>query len=374
MEFLKDMAQRLANLAPSALETANAVWTDLRSLDPERAALIAAALAAFVALRFLRPIAAGLIGSSKAPDNAVRNVVARLVGNTWSVFLLVAAFAAVGPLLDLGDTAEDVLRSAVLILGALQGAVWARELLTSVVLGYASQHASDRSALRNAQNVLHVLVGAVVWSMAALFILSNVGVNVTALVAGLGVGGIAVGFAAQGIVRDLFSSISIVLDRPFARGDFIAFDEFMGTVERIGLKTTRLTALSGEQLVISNTNVLEHTIRNYQLMRERRIVFGVGVLYDTPHAKLAAIPGWVETIVKDQSNARFDRAHFKAFGQSSLDFEFVYYVTAPEYGTYMDVQQAINLAIVEKFLKEGVGFAFPTRTVHVVGDQVPGDS
>lgn len=203
------------------------------------------------------------------------------------------------------------------------------------------------------------------WSVVLLVLLDNLGINVTTLVAGLGVGGIAVGFALQNILSDLFSSLSIVLDKPFQIGHFIDVDGYLGTVEHIGLKTTRVRALSGELLVFSNADLTKARLRNYQVMDERRIVFGFGVTYDTPPDTLAAIPGLVREIVDAQPNARFDRAHFKTFGAASLDFEVVYWMRLADYAAYMDTQQAINLGLLRALNDRGIEFAFPTQTLHL---------
>jgi small-conductance mechanosensitive channel len=188
---------------------------------------------------------------------------------------------------------------------------------------------------------------------------------VTALMAGLGVGGIAVALAIQSVLGDLFASLSIALDKPFVIGDFVIVGDFMGTVERVGLKTTRIRSLSGEQLVFSNSDLLSSRIRNYKRMEERRVPFVVGVTYQTPAAELEAIPGVVRDIIESTDSTRFDRAHFKGFGDSAYLFEFVYYVLSADYAVFMDIQQAINLGIVRQFAERGIEIAYPTRTLHM---------
>lgn len=212
--------------------------------------------------------------------------------------------------------------------------------------------------------VLPVVKG-VVWVLALAFILDNFGVKVGTLLAGLGVAGVAVGFAAQAILGDLFSYFAILFDRPFAIGDFIIIGEHMGTVEHIGLKTSRIRSLSGEQIILPNSDLTGSRVKNYRRMIRRRILFTFGVLYSTPADKLEAIPGDVQAIIEETPQATFDRVHFKQFGASSLDFEVVYYVESPEYTVYMDTQQTINLALVRRFEEQGIGFAFPTRTIHI---------
>jgi small-conductance mechanosensitive channel len=196
-------------------------------------------------------------------------------------------------------------------------------------------------------------------------VLDNLGVNITGLVAGLGIGGIAVALALQNILGDLFASLSIVLDKPFVIGDFVVVDSLSGTIEHIGLKTTRIRSLRGEQLIFSNNDLLKSRIRNYKRMSERRIDFSFGVVYQTPLEKLKAIKKIVSDIIEKGEKTRFDRVHFKEYGDSSLNFEVVYFVTDPDYNIYMDVQEAINLEIFRCFAEEGIEFAYPTRTIFI---------
>ena len=201
------------------------------------------------------------------------------------------------------------------------------------------------------------------WILLFLVALDNFGADVTTLIAGLGVGGIAIALAVQNILGDLFASFSIVLDKPFIIGDFIIVGDHLGTVEYIGLKTTRLRSLSGEQLIFSNTDLLGSRIRNYKRMYERRVVFSVAVVYQTPEEKLAAIPEMIREIVEAQAQIRFDRAHFKDFGAYALNFEVVYWILSPDYNLYMDIQQTINLAIFRQFNETGIAFAYPSQTL-----------
>lgn len=203
------------------------------------------------------------------------------------------------------------------------------------------------------------------WSALLLLGLQNAGVDVSAALTGLGIGGIAVALAVQNILSDLFASVAIVLDRPFVIGDFIIVDDLLGTVEHIGLKTTRLRSLYGEQLVVSNAKLLQSSIKNYKHMQERRVTFGFGVTYQTPRGTVAEIPGMVRSAIEQQSDVRFDRAHFKEFGDSALYFEVVYYVLSPDYNRYMDLQQAINLEIMEQFEREEIQFAHPMRMLRL---------
>lgn len=219
--------------------------------------------------------------------------------------------------------------------------------------------------------IIGFIASLALWVVVLLATLNNLGFDITALVASLGIGGVAVALAVQNILGDLFASLSIALDKPFVVGDFIVIDDLMGTVKHVGLKTTRIQSLGGEELIFSNNDLLKSRIRNYKRMAERRVVFGFGLSYDTREETLAELPARVRGIVEAQQDVRFDRAHFKGFGQSSLDFEVVYYVLNPDYGRYMDVQQAINLALVREVKALGAAFAFPTRTLHLASVPLP---
>jgi len=219
--------------------------------------------------------------------------------------------------------------------------------------------------------LLAFIAKAVLGAVVLLLILDNVGVNVTALVAGLGVGGIAVALALQNILGDLLASLSIVLDKPFVLGDTINIGDLTGTVENVGLKTTHLRGAGGEQIVISNSDLLKSRIRNFKRMAERQVTLTFGVVYGTPAAALAAIPGLVREIVEAQEQVRFGRAHLKRLAEWSLEFEVAYAVLSPDYTLYMDRQQAINLALLRRLEDAGIALAFPTRTVHFAGEPAP---
>lgn len=227
----------------------------------------------------------------------------------------------------------------------------------------------DTTARTGASKGIILLVRLVIFLVALLFLIDNLGYDITTIIAGLGIGGIAIALASQTILADLFNYLAIYFDKPFEPGDFIVLDDKMGTVEYIGIRTTRLRTLGGEQLVCSNTDLTNARVHNYKRMQERRSVFSFGVVYNTPLSKLKMIPGWIKIIVESIPLTRFDRAHFKSFGNSSLDFEVVYYILSPDYNEFMNIQQQINLLLVEIFEKEEVEFAFPTQTV-LLGDQL----
>jgi small-conductance mechanosensitive channel len=210
------------------------------------------------------------------------------------------------------------------------------------------------------------VINVAIWAMVLMLTLDNLGIDITALVAGLGIGGIAVALAVQNVLGDLFASLSITLDRPFVVGDFLIVGDFMGSVEYIGIKSTRLRSLGGEQIIISNSDLLSSRVRNYGRMLERRVVFVTSVTYETPIEKVEKIPVLIREIVEAQSNTRFDRCHFAKHAAASLDFETVYYVLTGDYNQYMDIQQAINLRLHRELMTLGIEFAYPTQKLYVV--------
>lgn len=215
-------------------------------------------------------------------------------------------------------------------------------------------------------NGITLILSFIIWSVGFIFLLDNLGFEISAVIAGLGIGGIAIALAAQTILGDLFSYFVIFFDRPFEIGDFVILqNEFLGSIEYIGIKTTRIRSLSGEQIVLSNTDLTNSRIRNYKRMERRRVVFKLGVIYQTTHKQLSEIPKIVRSIIEEQPDTTFDRAHFQSYGNFSLDFEFVYYVMGADYNKYMDTQQTINLKIYEEFEKQGIEFAYPTQTLFV---------
>jgi small-conductance mechanosensitive channel len=331
-------------------------------------ASIALFLLAWVALaiarRVVRKRILGLVDRDSAPALQIaRHAADRTAG--WFLFLL-ALFAG-SRLLAPGPWTDTLLPRAVTVGLVVQLGLWATAASTMfLTLRRRRQLAQDPGAVAAIDFVGFVL-RLVVWAAVLLVLLQNLGVDITALIAGLGVGGIAVALAAQSILGDLFASLSIVLDKPFVVGDFVAVGEFLGSVEYVGLKTTRLRSLSGEQVIFSNADLLSSRIRNYGRMFERRIVFSIGVVYETPADKVRRIPAIVREIVESQQKVRLDRVHFRSFGNFALEFEVVYFVLTPEYNSYMDVQQTINLAIFDSFAAEGIEFAYPTQKVFVAG-------
>ncbi len=220
-------------------------------------------------------------------------------------------------------------------------------------------------ALKKSLTGIVRILRVVIWGLAIVFFLDNLGFNISAVIAGLGIGGVAVALAAQAVLGDLFSYFAILFDRPFEIGDFIIIGDFLGTVEHIGIKTTRIRSLGGEQVVFSNTDLTNSRVRNYKRMEKRRVVFKLGVTYQTPHVKLVEIPKIIESTIKSIEDTVFDRAHFSSYGAFSLDFEVVYYVLSSDYNKYMDIQQKINLGIHKEFETKNIEFAYPTQTLFV---------
>lgn len=287
-----------------------------------------------------------------------------LAGTRRSILLLLALFIGARAV-ELPAKVDAALTTLTAVALLLQVTLWAQRVF-NVWLGNYEQRARHGDGGDATIVGLISFVGrTAIWAIALLMILDNLGFNITTLVASLGIGGVAIALAVQNVLADLFASLSIGLDKPFVVGDFIIVDDLMGTVEHVGLKTTRLRSLSGEQLVFSNGDLLKSRIRNYKRMYERRIVFTFGVVYDTPRETLARLADEVRAIIEAQPKTRFDRAHFFRFGEFSLDFEVVYFVLDPDYNLYMDIQQAINLAIMARFEALEVGFAFPTSTLRV---------
>lgn len=213
-----------------------------------------------------------------------------------------------------------------------------------------------------------VLINIFVWVIGIVFLMDNLGFDISAVIAGLGIGGIAIALAAQAILGDLFSYFVIFFDRPFEVGDFITVQDKVGTVEYTGIKTTRVRALTGEQLVFSNTDLTNSRVHNFKKMEERRVLFRLGVVYQTSAAKLEEIPKIVREIIEAHNDVRFDRGHFATYGDFSLNFEFVYFIIGSEYVKYMDTQQSINMKIYREFENRGIEFAYPTQTLFINKD------
>jgi len=319
-------------------------------------------LGALFGLRRLAARRLALIAGTE--EGTLAGLASELVAGTRFAFLaVIAAFAASSVI---GGGAHALLSRVAILAVLLQGAVWAQRMMAYYIVDYGRRRATEDPGAAMTVRAVGFVARLALWSLVLILALGNLGIDVTALVAGLGVGGIAVALAVQNILGDLFASLSIVLDKPFVQGDFIIVGDFMGAVDHVGLKTTRVRSLGGEQIIFSNADLLSSRIRNYKRMAERRVVFKIGVTYDTPLARLEEIPAMLREVVEARPKVRFDRAHFKAFGDYSLDFEVVYYVLDPDFNVHMDTQQAINFDVLRRFQAMEVEFAFPTRSIQML--------
>lgn len=295
-------------------------------------------------------------------SNQVDDLLLEVVKDTKSLtFAMISVLIGI-QFLDIPERWADRIDHLWFLVIGIQVALWLSKGVTLWAQGRFNPH-GVQAHNPVITRIISWMIKTVFWSILLLAVLSNMGVDITAFVASLGVGGIAVALAVQNILGDLFASLSIGLDKPFEIGDFIISGEIMGSVELIGLKTTHIRSLEGEQVVISNTELLKRVIHNYKRMATRRVAFTFGVTYDTPIEQIREIPPAVKRIVEGAGDLRFDRAHFKGFAASSLDFEVVYILNTGDYNIYMDTQQKINLGIMEELQARNVDFAFPTMTL-----------
>ena len=281
------------------------------------------------------------------------------------VYILIAFFVALQGV-SLPESAELVIDIAILIVIVSQVIRFIEEVVCMVLQERLKKEKTDAVL----PSVFRLGIRIVLWSIGFLMILSNAGVDITSLVAGLGIGGLAISLALQNILSDLFASFSIAVDKPFEIGDFIIVGEQKGTVRHIGMKTTRIEALEGEEIVISNAELTSARVQNYKKMQKRRIVFNFGCTYDAKPSQMKQIARAVKKLINDHDKAEADRVHFKAFGDSDLQFEAVYYMTTSDYNDYMNTQQDINIEIMEYFEKKGLEMAYPTQTLYLRRDDL----
>jgi small-conductance mechanosensitive channel len=334
-------------------------WLTSNSLDIAIAVGVAVALAAI--LFGLRTLGCRLIERSKGGDLPWRLTFARVIARTGTFFIVMASAEFVADHAATPPSLLGVIHVLFVIAFAFQAALWAREL----VLGYVEHRVGtddEHSSLGSAIGIIRLLVSIALFAIALIVILDNLGINVTGLVAGLGIGGIAIGLAAQSVFADLFAALAILFDRPFRRGDTITFGTMTATVMQIGLKTTRLKSLTGEEVVMSNAKLLDQQIQNWALLERRRGVMNFGVTYQTDADLIARIPLELKEIVEAQPLGTFDRCHAFQFAASSIDFEFIFHVESADMTDFMTVRQAIMIAMVRKFAELGISFAYPTQT------------
>lgn len=277
-------------------------------------------------------------------------------------FLYMLAFYFGLTYLSLPAGADRVIHVAILTI-----ATWLVIRVITAAIGYSFKRfavSSDASMsqLKQAKGIL-LLVKVMLWVGGVIFLVDNLGYNITTIVAGLGIGGIAIALAAQAVLADLFSYLVIFFDKPFETGDFILLGDKAGVVEHIGVKTTRLKTLGGEQLIVSNTDLTNSRVHNFKRMEKRRVNFSIGVTYETPAEQLRVIPDIIKTIIDSKNGIQFDRAHFAGFGDFSLNFEVVFFMLSADYASFMDTRQDIFLSIVERFESSGIEFAYPTQKI-----------
>ena len=332
---------------------------------------LGAAVAAIIVLLLLglRRFGHYLIRDREGDAVSWRTVFGRVLSRTNLFFIvMVAAKLVVGQTAapEFLDRTVDIL---FVVATAFQAAIWGRELVLGFIEGRVSEEGEEKTTLGSAIGIIRLIVTIALFAIAIILILDNLGVNVTGLVAGLGIGGIAIGLAAQGIFSDLFAALSIIFDKPFRRGDTITFGSppTTGTVEHIGLKSTRIRSLQGEEIVVSNANLLNMQLQNWAMLVRRRVIMQFGVIYQTPVDLLTRIPKECERIVNEQAISTFDRAHAFQFGASSIDFELVFYVEAAEYPAFMQARQEIMLNLMRTFEELGIDFAYPTQMGFLAG-------
>jgi small-conductance mechanosensitive channel len=306
--------------------------------------------------------------SAPLTATGVDDLILEMLSRTaWPFSLAISALVAFA-VVDLPAGVERVGRGLAFVVCLFQVGRWGSIAIRGVLERPPATvgGAVDDPARRTIARMGALAARTLLWAALVLVALDNFGVNITTLIAGLGVGGVAVALATQNILGDLFASVSIVLDKPFVPGDFVVVDDLMGTVEQIGVKTTRVRSLSGEEIIFSNADMLKSRVRNFKRMSERRVAFRLGVVYGTSIEKLEALPAMLREIVQGQGDkVRFDRAHFVSYGDFALVFEVVYFVLSPDYNVYMDVHQGINFDINRWFTEAGVEFAYPTQTLHL---------
>ena len=292
------------------------------------------------------------------------NFLLDLVSGTKNWFLLMVSIAVSTLYLNIIPEWYQAIRILLVIGFTFQISNWAASTVSYFIS--KKMETEKNSSKVTIYNTVGIISRILIWVFAGLVILDSFpNVDISSLVAGLGIGGIAIGFAVQSILEDLFASVSITVDQPFVLGDFIVVGDVSGTVEKIGMKTTRIRSLTGEQIVIGNASITSDNIQNYQKLLERRVTITVGVTYETPLEKLRMIPSIIEKIAKDQEKARFDRVHLDEMADFSINFLLVYYALTADYNEHMDIKEAINFSILEKFAENGIDIAYPTQMLYI---------
>ncbi|MFH1429699.1 MAG: mechanosensitive ion channel family protein [Candidatus Margulisiibacteriota bacterium] len=295
----------------------------------------------------------------------IDDFILKQMGNTFNYLAYFGVFYLSLQWLALTDAIKDRVNDVGLIVITVSLIRFIIEIIHFSLEIYWLKGDANNLAKKQSLNGILTMVKIIFWGVGLVFLLDNLGFKVSSVITGLGVGGVAVALAAQAVLGDLFSYLAIFFDRPFEIGDFIIVGDFMGVVEHIGIKTTRIRSLGGEQLIFSNSDLTNSRVRNYKRMEQRRVMFKLGVTYNTPLVKVQDIPGTIKDIIEKTPDTVFDRAHFSAYGDFNLVIEIVYYVLSSDYNKYMDTQQQINFAIKKAFEEQDIEFAFPTQTVYV---------
>ena len=321
---------------------------------------VVAAIIVFIALSWLKRIAANIARASEHRAH-LKSIIARTLARTSKFFRVMVSIELVNQIANAPAALTQTVDILFTIAIVTQIAIWLREIILGLIERRAGEGVHEHDTLQSAMVLIRLLVSFVLFAVAAIVILDNLGVNVTGLVAGLGVGGIAIGLAAQGIFSDLFAAISIIFDKPFRRGDTVSYDNTVARVEVIGMKSTRLRALTGEEKIISNSKLLEKEITNNTLTLYRRVTFVLTLVYQTPPALARRVPDILRQAV-EANNAQFIRAGFNNFAPSSLDFHLVFDIESDDVEEMFQARHNIGIAIIDSFAREGISFAYPTQT------------
>jgi small-conductance mechanosensitive channel len=353
------------------IEVDGAVVTEERGFTVGRTVIGMAAFAGVFLMGWMiramlrRCVLPRLTGDAQHPRDLSRDIVVAIIRNTSTFFLLVIALWIASRTLPWRGVLHGVLGGALTVAIWCQIGLWGNAVLGRVLQRNRLRREEADPASLTAYGLLGFFGRVAIWASVALTILWALDYQIAPLIGALGVSGIAVAFALQSILADIFNSMAIILDKPFRVSDFIIVGDTLGTVEQIGIKTTRIRSLTGEQIIMTNSDLLGSRIRNFKRMLERRVAFKFGVVYQTAPEKLEQIPSMLKAIIQGVQRTRFDRAHFFEYGDFSLNFEVVYYVSGSDYTVYMDIQQAINLAMFRQFAAAGIEFAYPTQSIMV---------
>jgi small-conductance mechanosensitive channel len=358
-------ATTLARIAPEAIGThlqsywdALIIWVQTNYV--ELSVAVVAAIMVFIALSWLKRIAANVARASEHRAH-LKSIIARTLARTSKFFRIMVSIELVNQIANAPAALTQTVDILFTIAIVIQVAIWLREIILGLIERRAGEGVHEHDTLQSAMVLIRLLVSFVLFAVAAIVVLDNLGVNVTGLVAGLGVGGIAIGLAAQGIFSDLFAAISIIFDKPFRRGDTVSYDNTIARVEVIGMKSTRLRALTGEEKIISNSKLLEKEITNNTMTLYRRVTFVLTLVYQTPPALARRVPDILRQAV-EANGAQFIRAGFNNFAASSLDFHLVFDIESDDVEDMFQARHNIGIAIIDSFAREGISFAYPTQT------------